>query len=159
MIKKPLGWSLKDVKKRLETQLDNQKEKKALVVHIIYNNKVIGMSGFTVIDIINKNAEIGIIIDKEYWGKNIASEVYYLCLKFAFEELHLHRVTTEQNNGMRGWLEKVCNIQVEAIIKDIIMLDNKFISEYVYAMFEEDWNNRIKKILEKRVYKNCILDY
>jgi RimJ/RimL family protein N-acetyltransferase len=157
MTREPSGWSLDDVKKRLQTQLNNQKEKKALVVHIIYNNKIIGMSGFTMIDIINKNAEIGIIIDKKYWGKNIASEVYYLCLKFAFEELNLHRiqwVTTEQNKGMRGWLEKICNIQVEAIIKDIIILDDKFISNYIYAMFEEDWNNRIKKILEKRIYKN-----
>lgn len=154
MTKEPLGWSINDVKKRLETQINNQKEKKALVVHIIYQDIIIGMSGFTVIDMINRNAEIGIILDKNYWGKNIATEVYYLCLKFAFEELHLHRiqwVTTEENNGMRGWLENICNLQAEAIIKDTIIINNKFISNYIYAMFENDWNNEIKKKLEKRL--------
>lgn len=153
MTKEPLGWSLDDVEKRLKTQLNNQKEKKALVVHIIYQDKIIGMSGFTVIDLINKNAEIGIILDKNYWGKNIATEVYYLCLKFAFEELHLHRVqwiTTEENNGMRKWLENVCNLNVEAIIKDVIIVNDKFISNYIYAMFENDWEG-IKKKLEKRI--------
>jgi RimJ/RimL family protein N-acetyltransferase len=154
MTKEPLGWSINDVKKRIETQLHNQNEKKALVVHIICQDKIIGMSGFTVIDMINRNAEIGIILDKNYWGKNIATEVYYLCLKFAFEELHLHRIqwiTTKENNGMRGWLENVCNLQVEAIIKDTIIVNNEFISNYIYAMFENDWNNEIKKKLEKRI--------
>lgn len=153
MTKEPLGWSLDDVEKRLKTQLNNQKEKKALVVHIIYQDKIIGMSGFTVIDLINKNAEIGIILDKNYWGKNIATEVYYLCLKFAFEELHLHRVqwiTTEENKGMRKWLENVCNLNVEAIIKDVIIVNDKFISNYIYAMFENDWEE-IKNKLEKRI--------
>jgi RimJ/RimL family protein N-acetyltransferase len=69
----------------LEKQINNQKEKKALVVNIIYQDRIIGMSGFTVIDMINRNAEIGIILDKKYWGKNIATEVYYLCLKFALK--------------------------------------------------------------------------
>ena len=154
MTKEPLGWSIDDVKKRIEMQLHNQKDKKALVVHIIYKNKVIGMSGFTVVDMINRNAEIGIILDKDYWGKNIATEVYYLCLKFAFEELKLHRIqwiTTKQNDGMRGWLENICNLEIEAIIKDATIVNNSFISNYIYAMFENDWNNKIKKKLEKRI--------
>ncbi|CAO3611099.1 unnamed protein product [Cunninghamella blakesleeana] len=91
--------------------------------------------------------------DQRLLGKNIATEVYYLCLKFAFEQLHLHKVqwvTTKENNGMRGWLENVCNLPIEAIIKDDIIVNNEFISSYIYAMFEYDWEG-IKTKLEKRI--------
>jgi RimJ/RimL family protein N-acetyltransferase len=68
--------------------------------------------------------------------------------KICFEELHLHRiqwVTIEEN---------ICNLQTEAIIKDTIIINNKFISNYIYAMFENNWNNEFKKKIENQMLFN-----
>lgn len=156
MAKEPNGWTMQQVEDRLKDQLQGQKENRKLVVHIIYEGKVVGMSGFTVIDTAHRNAEVGIILDKEYWGKNLATEAFYFSLKWAFDELGLHRVhwhTTEINDGMRGWIEKVCELKIEAINYEVFNVDGKWLNSYTYALFEDDWRSRVKSILEARVYK------
>ncbi|GAB5591430.1 hypothetical protein Unana1_06330 [Umbelopsis nana] len=154
---KPGGWTLEQVQQRLESQLLGQRENCKLVLHIIYDNKVVGMSGFTVIDTTHRKAEVGIILDKDFWGNNLATEAFYFSLKWAFDELGLHRikwVTTEINQGMRGWLEKVCGLKVEAINYESLLVNDQWINEYTYALFEDDWRERVKPHLESKVYRS-----
>lgn len=155
MTKEPNGWTLQQVEDRLRDQLQGQQENRKFVVHIICEEKVVGMSGFTVIDTVHRNAEIGIILDKDYWGKNLATEAFYFSLKWAFDEIGLHRVhwhTTEGNVGMRGWLEKVCQLKVEAVNHEILNVQGQWINSYTYALFEDDWRTRVKAILQAKVY-------
>ncbi|KAH8556168.1 acyl-CoA N-acyltransferase [Umbelopsis sp. PMI_123] len=154
---KPGGWTQQQVQERLKNQLQGQKENRTLVLHIIYEGKIVGMSGFTVINTAHRNAEVGIILDKAYWGKNLATEAFYFSLKWAFDELGLHRVkwvTTNVNQGMRGWLEKVCGVEVEQISRESLLVDGEWLNEYTYALFEDDWRNRLKPHLEYKVYKS-----
>lgn len=156
MTKEPIGWTLQQVEDRLTDQLQGQKENRKLVVHVIYDGKVVGMSGFTLIDTVHRNAEIGIILDKDYWGKNLATEAFYFSLKWAFDEIGLHRVhwiTTEMNHGMCGWLENVCQLKVEAINREVLNVGGKWINTITYALFEDDWRNSVKTILQAKVYK------
>lgn len=156
MTKEPNGWTLQQVEDRLKDQLQGQKENKKLVVHIIYKGKIVGMSGFTLIDIVHRNAEAGIILDKEYWGKNLATEAFYFSLKWAFDELGLHRVhwhTTEVNEGMRGWLENICGLKVEAMNRDIFNVHGRWINSCTYALFEDEWHCKVKSILESKVFR------
>ncbi len=156
MTKEPDGWTMQQVEDRLTDQLQGQKENRKLVVHIIHERKVVGMSGFTVIDTVHRNAEIGIILDKNYWGKNIATEAFYFSLKWAFDEIGLHRVhwhTTEANVGMRGWLENVCQLKVEAVNHEILNVRGEWINSYTYALLEDDWRARVKDMLHSKVYR------
>lgn len=156
MTKEPDGWTLQQVQDRLSDQLQGQKENRKLVVHIIYEGKVVGMSGFTIIDIEHRNAEIGIILDKNYWGKNLATEAFYFSLKWAFDEIGLHRVhwhTTEVNLCMRGWLENVCQLKVEAVSREVLHVRGEWINSCTYALLEDDWRNRVRDILKAKVYK------
>lgn len=156
MTKEPNGWTQQQVEDRLKDQLQGQTENRKLVVHIIYEEKVVGMSGFTVIDTVHRNAEIGIILDKDYWGKNLATEAFYFSLKWAFDEIGLHRVhwhTTEPNVGMRGWLENVCQLKVEAINREVLNVQGEWINSFTYALLENDWRKRVRDILEAKVYR------
>ncbi|KAG4076339.1 hypothetical protein HA402_005782 [Bradysia odoriphaga] len=156
MTKEPNGWTLQQVEDRLKDQLQGQIENRKLVVHIIYEGKVVGMSGFTVIDTVHRNAETGIILDKDYWGKKIATEAFYFSLKWAFDEIGLHRVhwhTTETNVGMRGWLENVCQLKVEAINREVLNIQGEWTDSFTYALLEDDWRNRVKEMLHAKVYR------
>ncbi|KAJ2963370.1 hypothetical protein NQZ79_g1520 [Umbelopsis isabellina] len=153
---KPGGWTEEQVRERLSSQLKRQEENNALVVHIIRNGKVVGMSGFTVVNPEHGHAEVGIILDKSCWGKNIATEAFYFSLKWAFDEAGLHRVqwvTTGPNQGMRGWIEKVCGLESEAINKEVWRFDGQLVDQYCYALFEDDWRNRVKNALHSKIYK------
>lgn len=156
MTKEPDGWTLQQVEDRLKDQLQGQADGRKLVVHIIYEGKVVGMSGFTVIDTLHGNAEIGIILDKDYWGKNLATEAFYFSLKWAFDEIGLHRVhwhTTEPNVSMRGWLENVCQLKVEAINREVLNVQGEWINSFTYALLEDEWRGRVRDILQAKVYK------
>ncbi|KAJ6639716.1 hypothetical protein Bhyg_12463, partial [Pseudolycoriella hygida] len=93
MAKQPNGWTLPQVEERLRDQLQGQQDNRKLIVHVIYEGKVV-----------------------DCWRKNLATESFYFSLKWAFDEMQLHRVqwrTTEFNFGMRRWLENVCQLNVE----------------------------------------------
>lgn len=156
MTNEPKGWTLQQVVDRLKDQIQGQKDNRKLVVHVVYEGKIVGMSGFTVIDIVHRNAEVGIILDKNFWGKNLATEAFYFSLKWAFDEMGLHRVywrTTEENVGMRGWLEKVCKLEVEAINRETLNVQGEWIDSYTYALLENEWRERVKPILHSMVYR------
>lgn len=156
LTKEPNGWTLQQVVDRLNDQLQGQKENRKLVVHVIYDGKVVGMSGFTLVDTQHRNAEIGIILDKDHWGKNLATEAFYFSLKWAFDEIGLHRVhwhTTEMNCGMRGWLESVCQLKVEAVNHEVLHVRGEWKNSYTYALFEDDWRTRVEALLKAKVYR------
>lgn len=101
--------------------------------------KMIGTCGFTCFDFPNDSAEIGYVINPEYQGKGIATEVSYRVIRFGFENLALERIECKfmtenqaslrvmEKNGMtfegvrrRGMLVKgeYRNIGVCSILKE-----------------------------------------
>ena len=61
---------------------------------IIYkeHNKMIGTCGFTKIDDENKVAEIGYVLNPDYWNLGLATEAAEIVMEFAFETMKMHRV-------------------------------------------------------------------
>ena len=54
--------------------------------------KMIGTCGFTCFDFPNDSAEIGYVINPDYQGKGIATEVSGRVIRFGFENLSLERI-------------------------------------------------------------------
>ena len=55
-------------------------------------NKMIGTCGFAKLDIDNNSAEIGYVINPDFWGKGYATEAVKRVIDFGFSELNLHRI-------------------------------------------------------------------
>ena len=56
------------------------------------NKKMIGTCGFTRMDELNRVAEIGYVLNPDYWGNGFATEAAKRVMEFAFEELKVNRV-------------------------------------------------------------------
>ena len=56
------------------------------------NDKVIGLITLHSFNVCNHQAEIGFMLNKEYWRQNIMSEVASEVIKFAFEVIGLNRI-------------------------------------------------------------------
>ena len=53
---------------------------------------MIGTCGFTRMDELNRVAEIGYVLNPDYWGNGFATEAAKRVMEFAFEELKVNRV-------------------------------------------------------------------
>ncbi|KAJ2805105.1 hypothetical protein H4R20_002225 [Coemansia guatemalensis] len=115
---------------------------------------IIGCCGLNNIDLDNRCSDAGIILDARFWRSGASTEAMYLTLKFGFETLCLHRIgiqTTEDNVGMRGWMENVVGAQVECIRKEVLYLGNdQYTDSWDYAVFDHEWYLSLKKELYNR---------
>ena len=74
---------------------------------------MIGTCGFTKFDYSNNAAEIGYVLNSDYWGKGYCSEAVSKIIEFGFESLKLHRIEArymKENIRSRNVMEK-CGMQ------------------------------------------------
>lgn len=86
-------------------------------------NKVIGNIGLNNVSINANVAEIGICINPEYWGHDIATELTIQSLKYGFEILNVKKIiaiTYEDNKRTRKSLENLGFKYVDTYNKKII---------------------------------------
>ncbi|KAJ1965004.1 hypothetical protein GGI12_001064 [Dipsacomyces acuminosporus] len=116
---------------------------------------VVGCCGLSEIDTSNHCAKAGIIVDARFWRYKVSSAALYLTLKFGFEVLNMHRIaleTTEDNLGMRGWLENVVGVDVECVRKEVLYLDGVgYIDSWDYAIFDSHWLEYLEQRLQSRI--------
>ena len=74
------------------------------------SDKIIGLVALHHIDYRNYNAQIGYILNKDYWNKNIMSEVVSIIIEFLFDNTDLHRLEVnidKENKASIKLAEKV----------------------------------------------------
>ncbi|KDR75775.1 hypothetical protein GALMADRAFT_248462 [Galerina marginata CBS 339.88] len=153
----PEQMTVEEVRARRETRAE---DKRMLDLHIHLcsedgTTRFAGMSGYFNIDEFHSSCEAGIIISPDLQGINLATEVFYVLLRYIFEEKKFHRVvfeTSADNTGMQGWLEKVACARLEAQRKECWkLLDGTFADVKGYAILDREWKDNIKMRLEVRM--------
>ncbi|MHA2472871.1 MAG: GNAT family N-acetyltransferase [Promethearchaeota archaeon] len=142
----PWPLSLEDIQKWFEPSSD--RGVKDFVVFNIYHKKdkkIIGAIGLNHINWLNRNANIFAQIGvKEYWGKGIAGEASELIIEYGFSELNLHkiysRVFTPNTRSLRA-AEKL-GFTEEAVLKEEIYVDGKYVDVHKFALLKKDWMER-----------------
>jgi RimJ/RimL family protein N-acetyltransferase len=94
------------------------------------SNYIIGVARLDEIDLVNKNAVIGVDIKLESRRQGFAYETYNCLIDYAFNSLNLHRlslVTLENNVGARNLYLKL-GFEEEGIRAEAILRDGKYIN-------------------------------
>ncbi len=92
------------------------------------SGKMIGTCGFTRFDFQNNSAEIGYVLNPDFWGIGICAEAVGRVIEFGFEILHLKRIEArfmKENSRSRRVMEK-CNMQFEGILKSAAYVKNQY---------------------------------
>lgn len=103
--------------------------------------KMVGTCGFTSFNCSSDSAEVGYVLNPEYWGKGIATEALRRVLRFGFDELHLHRIEArfiEGNDRSRRVMEKV-GMQFEGIRREAMLIKGSYLNIGVCAILQSDW--------------------
>ncbi|ORX98639.1 acyl-CoA N-acyltransferase [Basidiobolus meristosporus CBS 931.73] len=119
------------------------------------NQNLVGFCGLNHINWADMQTSMGIILHHPFQGKGYATEALYLMLWYGFELLHLHRLvveTTEDNKGMRGWMENLCGVKVESVCRESIRLNaTTWLDSWNYSILEHEWRSFVKDRLETKL--------
>ena len=137
----PYPYTKEDALYFINKSLDNKLYNFAIVLKS--ENKVIGGTQLTNIDLHNGTAGGGIWISEKYWGQGYGTEAFGARIKYAFEVLGLRRL----ENGYFKGNEKSHKIQLKFGYKDEGIKRQRFVSkasgriedEYITGLLKDEW--------------------
>ena len=91
---------------------------------IEFSQKMVGTVGFSSFDIANDEAEIGYVLNCDFWHQGIASEAVRAIIAFGFEVLNLKLISARYMIG---------NESSRALAKRVGMNENIEFCEYIYS--------------------------
>ncbi len=109
--------------------------------------KMVGTCGFTSFNCSSDSAEVGYVLNPEYWGRGIATEALMRVLAFGFEDLGLHRIEArfiEGNDQSRRVMEKV-GMTYEGMLREAMLVKGAYVNVGICAMLFSEWKKLNKK--------------
>ena len=103
--------------------------------------KMIGTCGFTSFDFHNNSAEVGYVLNPEFWHRGIAAEALSEVLHFAFMILGLNRVEARYmvgNLDSRRVMEKV-GMKFEGIARGAVYCKGRYVSVGICSILRSEY--------------------
>ncbi len=103
--------------------------------------KMIGTCGFTDFDLGNNAAEVGYVLNPDFWHMGLAPEALTRLMQFGFSELRLHRLVAKimvENDASKHVAEK-CGFRHEATHKDSMLVKGEFRTICEYAILSGEY--------------------
>jgi RimJ/RimL family protein N-acetyltransferase len=143
-------WTIKQVTQYLEKELEGESATIfAFAIRTLDNDRLVGEIDLSGINWASGEAIVGIGIgDRNDWGKGYGTDAMRLILRFAFEELNLHRVflnTFEYNPRAIRSYEK-CGFKHEGRQRQVLNREGRRWDLIFMGILREEW----KKMTEDR---------
>ncbi len=103
--------------------------------------KMIGTCGFTRFSIESNSAEVGYVLNPDFWGMGIAPEVVSKVLEFGFNELDLNRIEARYmvgNDRSRRVMEKV-GMTFEGVNREAMHVKGRYVSIGVCSILKSEF--------------------
>ncbi len=103
--------------------------------------KMVGTCGFTSFNCSSDSAEVGYVLNPEYWGRGIAVEALNRVLQFGFEELNLHRIEAkfmEENKRSLSVMEKV-GMTFEGVCREGLFVKGNYVNVGICSILSSEW--------------------
>ncbi len=107
----------------------------------IYKGKMIGTCGFTSFDLHNNSAEVGYVLNRRFWGQEIADEALSRVIKFGFNDLLLHRIEAKymlENDKSLRVMQK-CGLSFEGIRRSSLIIKGDYCDIGVCSIISDEF--------------------
>lgn len=150
--KQPIS-DLKTAAKVLNEDLESDAQGKSLCWSITLNGQdtMIGKCILFQFNQPSRRAEIGYILNRDYWRQGLMGQALEAVFDFAFDTLNLHRIEADvdtENAGSLGILEKL-GFKREGLFKDRWFVYDEWQDSVMLALLKHDWLAR-KKLAAKK---------
>lgn len=142
--------SIDDTKRFIDSVLKRYEKGEHYVWAIDWREtgKMIGTCGLHDTQTPHRSAEMGYVINPDFWNKGIATEAGRVLLDFGFNTLKLHRICAryfEGNEASKRVMEKLGMIR-EGIERESVCKDGVFCNILVYSIIESESKTPLDKI-------------
>jgi len=138
-------FSREEVKKRWIMQMEHQADPSVEKSFEIDTKEGIHIGGIRYFDIHPEKhkCEVGIGIQKDYWGKGYGTDAMKTLLKYLFKEMKLHRVelnTWSENKRAIKCYEK-SGFRLEGILRESVFCirDDKYYDGLIFGILDKDF--------------------
>jgi len=100
----------------------------------------------------NHRAEIGYILNREYWRRGFMQQALETVIDFAFSTLNLHRIEADvdtENAGSLGILEKL-GFEREGLFRERWYVYDQWQHSVMLGLLKQDWQRRQADAAQKR---------
>lgn len=104
-------------------------------------NKMIGTCGFARLDFENNSAEIGYVLNPDFWRRGYATEAVKKIIDFGFHTLNLHRIEARYivgNEVSRRVMEK-CGMTYEGVHRASLFVKDSYVNVGYCAITAEEY--------------------
>lgn len=105
--------------------------------------KMIGTCGFVALAREHARAELGYVINRNYWGKGYAAEAAAALVAHGFSALNLNRIeahVSPEHFPSQRVLEK-CGFAAEGILRQHEMIKGRCHDSKIYSILREEWKS------------------
>ena len=105
--------------------------------------KMIGTAGFTKIDEENRVAEIGYVLNPDFWGKGLATEAAAEVIKFGFETMNMHRIEAKfmfGNDASLAVMRKL-GMKFEGYQRDLLFVKGRYRTIGTASILKSEYYN------------------
>ena len=106
---------------------------------------LIGVAYVADLSLHNRHASVGVTIgNRDYWGRGYGRESLELLLHYGFNELGLHRVSTETFEYNAAWrvLVERAGFRHEGVLREYLFRDGRYWDNHIYALLEDAYRAR-----------------
>ena len=141
-IQKPLARSIADVYEMIN-KIDagiNGNESVAWAIELHEQPGLIGTIGYHTIDHEHSRAELGYMLDEQYWNKGYMNDALKKVLDFGFLHLQLHSVEAKLNkdNTYSIRLLQKNGFCKEACLKENYYFEGAYFDTEIYSLLQKD---------------------
>ncbi len=119
------------------------------MIETLAGGRTIGSTRFKKIDHKNRNAEFSIVIgETEYWGRGLGTEAVRLLVNYGFEQLNLHRVSSEvfAFNERSLKMHRKLGFREEGRQREAWFKNGRFHDWVLFAILRDEWDSAIDMI-------------
>ena len=112
-----------------------------LAIELKAEGRVIGGCGVRIQNAENREADMGYVLNRAYWGQGIITEAARAMLAFGFNQLGMHRIWATchpDNIGSIRVLEKI-GMRREGYLRENIWIRDRWRDSLLYAILDDEW--------------------
>ena len=109
---------------------------------------MIGVTSLQGIDLVNRKAEIAIMIgDSRFRRKGVSLEAWGLLTQYGFQKLQIDKIWAGSHEGLRRWVESLRAIgyNIEAEVPNEYLTDGRYFSLLRYACYRPQFGALIAR--------------
>ena len=112
-------------------------------IELIAASQIIGTCTLAHLDAQHRRAELGFALARAHWGHGYMSEILPALVRFAFEDLDLHRLTADADPRNHASIRALSRLgfRPEGILREHYLLHGEKQDAIIFGLLREQWRS------------------